>query len=127
MSTLIKNVPIAKVGKIFDGREVTRHILKRCVETFNPEIYQPPVSFFSDKTEVRGGVVALRLEDDTLLADIRTAASPGTVKRWNLYPYIGYMPTSEPGCPALTGVYLSKTKSRADDIAIKDCNISKGD
>ncbi|EKD5379886.1 hypothetical protein OR392_000960 [Salmonella enterica subsp. enterica serovar Anatum] len=125
MSTLIKNVPIARVGKIFDGREVTRHILKRCVENFNPETYRPSVLFLSDKAEVRGGVIALRIEDDTLLADIRTAASPGTVKRWNVYPSIGYMPASEPGYPALTAVYLSRNKSRADDIAIKDCDISK--
>ncbi|EJX2514881.1 hypothetical protein ODY36_005214, partial [Salmonella enterica] len=47
MSTLIKNVPIAKAGKIFDGREITQSMLKHCVETFNPDYYQPNVGEFT--------------------------------------------------------------------------------
>lgn len=34
MNTLIKNVPIARAGKIIDGREITQSMLKHCVETF---------------------------------------------------------------------------------------------
>ncbi|ECD2011107.1 hypothetical protein EWK48_19255, partial [Salmonella enterica subsp. enterica serovar Give] len=46
MSTLIKNVPIARTGKIIDGREITQSMLKHCVETFNPDYYQPNVGEF---------------------------------------------------------------------------------
>lgn len=126
MSTLIKNVPIAKVGKIFDGREITRQMIERCVANFNPEIYQPRVTLRT-AYDIKGGVVALRIEDDTLRADIKTPVSPGTVKNWNVYPAIEYLPVGEPGYPALTGVLLSEEKNREDAIAIKDCDISKGD
>ncbi|OIN21235.1 hypothetical protein AO411_2018135 [Salmonella enterica subsp. enterica serovar Sarajane] len=127
MSTLIKNVPIAKVGKIFDGREVTRHIIERCVKNFNLKSYKPSVVFSTNESDTKGFVVALRIEGDTLFADITTHASPGTVKRWNVYPAIKYMPVAELGFPALLMVILSKNKSREDDTAIKDCDISKGD
>ncbi|EJI4565810.1 hypothetical protein NFE68_003385 [Salmonella enterica] len=126
MNTLIKNVPIAKVGKIFDGREITRQMIERCVANFNPEIYQPRVTLRT-AYDVKGVVAALRIEDDTLRADIKTAVSPGTVKNWNVYPAIEYLPVGEPGYPSLTGVLLSEEKSREDDIAIKDCDISEGD
>ncbi|EAA8932550.1 hypothetical protein EA033_16565 [Salmonella enterica] len=126
MSTLIKNVPIAKVGKIFDGREVTRHMLERCVANFNPEIYQPRV-MLRTAYDIKGDVVALHIEDDTLCADIKTPVSPGTVKNWNVYPTIEYLPVGEPGYPSLTGVLLSEEKSREDATAIKDCDISEGD
>lgn len=43
MNTLIKNVPIAKTGKIIDGREITQSMLKHCVETFNTDYYQPNI------------------------------------------------------------------------------------
>ncbi|ECH0824836.1 hypothetical protein FPD09_25200 [Salmonella enterica] len=127
MSTLIKNVPLARVGKIFDGREVTRHIIERCVKNFNLKSYKPSVVFSTNESDTKGFVVALRIEGDTLFADITTHASPGTVKRWNVYPAIEYLPVGEPGYPSLTGVLLSEEKSREDDIAIKDCDISKGD
>ncbi|MGF2654619.1 hypothetical protein ACQUWL_19165 [Serratia marcescens] len=126
MSTLIKNVPIAKVGKIFDGREVSRQMIELCVKNFNPEAYQPRVRM-GTAFAIKGDVVALRIEDDILRADIKTPVSPGTVKNWNVYPTIEYLPVGEPGYPSLIGVYLAEEKSREDDIAIKDCDISKGD
>ncbi|EEG5393628.1 GPO family capsid scaffolding protein [Salmonella enterica subsp. enterica] len=118
MSTLIKNVPIAKVGKIFDGREITRHIIERCVANFNPEIYQPRVTLRT-AYDIKGDVVALRIEDDTLRADIKTPVSPGTVKNWNVYPAIEYLPVGEPGYPALTGVLLSEEKTAKTPSLLK--------
>ncbi|MCT7189231.1 hypothetical protein [Salmonella enterica] len=46
MNTLIKNVPIARTGKIIDGREITQSMLKHCVETFNTDYYQPNIGEF---------------------------------------------------------------------------------
>ncbi|MCT7099017.1 hypothetical protein [Salmonella enterica] len=49
MNTLIKNVPIARTGKIIDGREITQSMLKHCVETFNTDYYQPNIGEFIGK------------------------------------------------------------------------------
>ncbi|ECD2011775.1 hypothetical protein EWK48_22740, partial [Salmonella enterica subsp. enterica serovar Give] len=71
MNTLIKNVPIAKVGKIIDGREITRSMLKHCVETFNTDYYQPNVGeFIGDPMvtidiKIQGKIERLKLKGDT--------------------------------------------------------------
>ncbi|EHI8550363.1 TPA: hypothetical protein ACJGMX_001533 [Salmonella enterica subsp. enterica serovar Virchow] len=76
MNTLIKNVPIARAGKIIDGREITRSMLKHCVETFNPDSYQPNIGEFINDPMVsvdiqnQGRVERLKLKDDTLFADV---------------------------------------------------------
>ncbi|EJX1217832.1 hypothetical protein ODG39_003220 [Salmonella enterica] len=131
MSTLIKNVPIAKVGKIFDGREVTHHVLERCVAKFNPDVWQPRVNdyVFDIRSPNKGEVIALRLENDTLLADIKMWMEPDEVRAMNLYPGIEYLQEEkeQPHYPALLRVPLYADKNREDATAIKDCDISKGD
>ncbi|MGF2654936.1 hypothetical protein ACQUWL_20825 [Serratia marcescens] len=131
MSTLIKNVPIAKVGKIFDGREITRHMLERCVARFDPEVWKPRVNDYivDVRSPNKGEVIALRLENDTLLADIKMWMEPDEVRAMNLYPAIWYREEEKdkPHFPALLDVSLSADKSRADATAIKDCDISKSD
>ncbi|EIF0348862.1 hypothetical protein LD415_002282 [Salmonella enterica] len=131
MSTLIKNVPIAKVGKIFGGREITRHMLERCVAKFVPEVWKPRVNDYIVyiRAPNKGEVIALRLENDALLADIKMWMKPDEVRAMNLYPAIWYRKEEkdDPHFPALLDVSLSADKSRADATAIKDCDISKGD
>ncbi|WP_430488580.1 hypothetical protein ACQR7C_26075 [Salmonella enterica] len=130
MSTLIKNVPIAKVGN-FDGREITRHMLERCVAKFNPDVWQPMVNdyVFDIRSPNKGEVIALRLENDTLLADVKMWMEPDEVRAINLYPGGEYLQEEEeqPHYPALLRVPLYTRKTREDAIAIKDCDISKGD
>ncbi|EMH7887184.1 hypothetical protein V6W52_000373 [Salmonella enterica] len=131
MSTLIKNVPIAKVGKIFGGLEVTRHMLERCVAKFNPEVWKPRVNDHTGgiHSMIKGEVIALRLKNNTLFADIRMWMEPDEVRAMNLYPAIWYREEEKdkPHFPALLDVSLSADKNREDATAIKDCNISKGD
>ncbi|EJZ1563893.1 hypothetical protein P3F68_001520 [Salmonella enterica] len=128
MNTLIKNVPIAKVGKILDGREITHCMLERCVETFDFYHYPVPVGtpFKSIELEHRvkrmGKILTLKLENNTLLADIKIFRSPEYTKRLNLFPAILY---SVLDAPSLLAVRLTSRRNRADDIAIKDCDISE--
>ncbi|EAA9117108.1 hypothetical protein EA647_03845 [Salmonella enterica] len=128
MSTLIKNVPIAKVGKIFDGREITRHMLERCVETFDFNHYPVPVGtpFKSIEHPVKrmGKLLTLKLENNTLIADIEIFSPPEYTKRLNLFPAISY---SVLNAPSLLAVRLTSHRNSEDAIAIKDCDISKGD
>ncbi|EEF1803685.1 hypothetical protein LGA02_003871 [Salmonella enterica] len=76
MNTLIKNVPIAKTGKIIDGREITLSMLEHCVETFNTNYYQPNIGeLIGDPMETvdiknQGKIERLTLKDDTLFADV---------------------------------------------------------
>ncbi|ELZ7366739.1 hypothetical protein U0O92_002771 [Salmonella enterica] len=76
MNTLIKNVPIARTGKIIDGREITQSMLKHCVETFNTDYYQPNIGEFIGNPMVtvdiknQGKIERLTLKGDTLFADI---------------------------------------------------------
>ncbi|EFT3654100.1 hypothetical protein HVF61_002329 [Salmonella enterica] len=131
MSTLIKNVPIAKVGKIFGGLEVTRHMLERCVAKFNPEVWKPRVNDHTGgiHSMIKGEVIALRLENNTLFADIKMWMKPDEVRAMNLYPTIWYREEEKekPLYPVLIDISLFADKNREDDIAIKDCDISKGD
>ncbi|OIN39426.1 hypothetical protein AO411_2024995 [Salmonella enterica subsp. enterica serovar Sarajane] len=131
MNTLIKNVPIARVGKIFDGREVTRHMLERCVAKFNPEVWKLRVNDYivDIRAPNKGEVIALRLENDALLADIKMWMKPDEVRAMNLYPAIWYRKEEKekPLYPTLIDISLFADKNREDDIAIKDCDISKGD
>ncbi|EGS2541101.1 hypothetical protein I8K56_003076 [Salmonella enterica] len=131
MSTLIKNVPIAKVGKIFGGLEVTRHMLERCVAKFNPEVWQPRVNDHTGgiHSMIKGEVIALRLENDTLFADIKMWMKPDEVRAMNLYPAIWYRKEEKdkPHFPALIDISLLANKGWEDSTAIKDCDISEGD
>ncbi|ECL8678708.1 hypothetical protein MZF08_003582 [Salmonella enterica] len=92
MNTLIKNVPIARVGKVFDGREITLHMLERCRDTFCPQEYQPYVGeLYTDWRQSptvihQGKVLSLRLDNDTLFADIEMFMSPQDVREKVLYP-----------------------------------------
>ncbi|EDQ9398995.1 hypothetical protein MXG66_004951 [Salmonella enterica] len=126
MNTLIKNVPIAKVGKVFDGREVTRRTLERCVETFDFNHYPVPVGtpFKSIEHPVKrmGIILTIKLENNTLLADIEIFRSPEYTKRLNLFPAISY---SMLNAPSLLAVRLTSHRNRADNIMIKDCDISE--
>ncbi|HHP3381887.1 TPA: hypothetical protein ACWV46_002027 [Salmonella enterica subsp. enterica serovar Muenchen] len=87
MSTLIKDVVIARVGKIIDGREITLSILERCVATFKPEYYQPNVvEHFDDVVRKhvarnKGKVISLKLEDGVLFADLEMYAPVSNVKK----------------------------------------------
>lgn len=131
MSTLIKNVPLARVGKLFNGLEITRHMLERCVAKFNPEVWKPRVNdyVFDIRSPNKGEVIALRLENDTLFADIRMWMEPEEVRAMDLYPVVEYLQEEkeQPYYPALLRVCLHADKTREDAIAIKDCDISKGD
>lgn len=104
MTTLIKNVVIARVGKIIDGREITLSILEHCVKTFKPEYYQPNVvEHFDDVVRQRqhvarnmGKVVSLKLEDGVLFADLEMYASKYKTKKIKRYPTICYMKSGKP-------------------------------
>lgn len=129
MNTLIKNVPIAKVGKIFDDREITLHMLERCRDTFCLQEYQPCVGeIYMDWRESptilhHGKVLSLSVDADTLLADIEMFMPPETVREKALYPGIAYLETKSTTTPALIAVILGDKPNRADSIAIKDCDI----
>ncbi|EMF4524959.1 hypothetical protein V3E53_000254 [Salmonella enterica] len=131
MNTLIKNVPIARVGKILDGREITLHMLERCRDTFGLRDYQPCVGeIFMDWRESptilnQGKVLSLSVDADTLLADIEMFMSPEAVREKVLYPCIAYRETRRTTEPALFAVILDERPVRADAVAIKDCDISE--
>ncbi|ELG9546949.1 hypothetical protein ACOI7R_004073, partial [Salmonella enterica] len=92
MSTLIKNVPIARTGKIIDGREITQSMLKHCVETFNPDYYQPNVGEFIGNPmvaidiKIQGKIERLKLKGDTLFADIEMYMPIADVKKLCQFP-----------------------------------------
>ncbi|EAT6599036.1 hypothetical protein E4X46_19185 [Salmonella enterica] len=125
MNTLIKNVPIAKVGKIIDGREITRSMLKHCVETFNTDYYQPNVGEFIGDPMVtvdiknQGKIERLKLKGDTLFADIEMYMPIADVKKLCPFPAIAY----DPKFSALMYVILDKRPNREDCIALKDCEM----
>ncbi|EDT6430948.1 hypothetical protein WP66_001113 [Salmonella enterica subsp. enterica] len=131
MNTLIKNVPIARVGKIIDGREITLHMLERCRDTFNLNYYQPTVGEFSGDpmvsiaTRIQGRVLSMKVDNDTLFADIEMFMPPEAVREMDLYPAIAYMEGGNINTPALMNVILVTIPSRDDAIAIKDCDISE--
>ncbi|EGI2047329.1 hypothetical protein FNX05_26680 [Salmonella enterica subsp. enterica serovar Irumu] len=129
MNTLIKNVPIAKVGKIIDGREITRSMLKHCVETFNTDYYQPnvgelignPMVTFDVKNQ--GKIERLTLKDDTLFADIEMYMPIADVKKLCQFPAIAYREHEDPKFAALMYVILTELPNREDCIALKDCEM----
>ncbi|EBQ6495196.1 hypothetical protein GY272_001460 [Salmonella enterica] len=129
MNTLIKNVPIAKVGKIIDGREITRSMLKHCVETFNTDHYQPNVGEFIGDPMVtvdiknQGKIERLKLKGDTLFADIEMYMLIADVKKLCQFPAIAYMEHENPKFSALMYVILDKRPNREDCIALKDCEM----
>ncbi len=126
MTTLIKNVVIARVGKIIDGREITLSILERCVATFKPEYYQPNVvEHFDDALHQRqhvarnkGKVKSLKLEDGVLFADLEMYAPIDKTKKIKRYPTICYMANGKPKTPALMSVILAELPNRKDNLAI---------
>lgn len=129
MNTLIKNVPIAKVGKIIDGREITQSMLKHCVETFNTDYYQPSIGEFIDNPMVtvdiknQGKIEHLKLKGDTLFADIEMYMPIADVKKLCQFPAIAYMEHENPKFSALMYVILDKRPNREDCIALKDCEM----
>ncbi|EBW8393603.1 hypothetical protein A3X38_12600 [Salmonella enterica subsp. enterica serovar Florida] len=131
MNTLIKNVPIARVGKILDGREITRQMIERCWDTFDLNYYQPPVGEFSGDPMVsiaihnQGKVLSLSVDNDTLFADIEMFMPPKTVRKMKLYPTIAYTEGGNIKTPALMNVILAEIPNRDDNIMIKDCDISE--
>ncbi|EIA8612560.1 hypothetical protein K7Y13_002835 [Salmonella enterica] len=129
MNTLIKNVPIAKVGKIIDGREITRSMLKHCVETFNTDYYQPnvgelignPMVTFDIKNQ--GKIERLTLKDDTLFADIEMYMPIADVKKLCQFPAIAYRNYKDIKAATLMYVTLTKLPNRKDCIALNDCEM----
>ncbi|HAF4787178.1 TPA: hypothetical protein G8L03_002778 [Salmonella enterica] len=129
MKTLIKNVPIARAGKIIDGREITQSMLKHCVETFNTDYYQPNIGeFIDDPMETvniknQGKIEHLTLKDDTLFADVEMYMPIADVKKLCQFPAIAYMEHENPKFSALMYVILAKRPNREDCIALKDCEM----
>ncbi|EAN0238608.1 hypothetical protein AAIQ89_003243 [Salmonella enterica] len=131
MSTLIKNVPIAKAGIIFDGREITQSMLKHCVETFNPDYYQPNVGEFIGNPMVtvdiknQGKIERLTLKGDTLFADIEMYMPIADVKKLCQFPAIAYRNYKDIKAATLMYVILSKLPNRKDCIALNDCEMTE--
>ncbi|EJC0267994.1 hypothetical protein OFY73_001923 [Salmonella enterica] len=129
MSTLIKNVPIARAGKIIDGREITQSMLKHCVETFNTDYYQPNIGeFISDPMVTvdiknQGKIKHLKLKDDTLFADIEMYMPLADVKKLCQFPAIAYMEHENPKFAALMYVILTELPNRKDCIALNNCEM----
>lgn len=129
MNTLIKNVPIARAGKIIDGREITQSMLKHCVETFNPDYYQPNVGEFIGNPMVtvdiknQGKIKRLKLKGDTLFADIEMYMPLADVKKLCQFPAIAYMKHENPKFAALMYVALTELPNRKDCIALNDCEM----
>ncbi|EAM4814665.1 hypothetical protein EHA31_00795 [Salmonella enterica] len=129
MNTLIKNVPIAKVGKIIDGREITRSMLKHCVETFNTDYYQPNVGELIGNPMVtvdiknQGKIERLTLKGDTLFADIEMYMPIADVKKLCQFPAIAYRNYKDIKAATLMYVALTKLPNRKDCIALNDCEI----
>lgn len=131
MNTLIKNVPIAKTGKITDGREITQSMLKHCVETFNTDYYQPNIGeFIGDPMETvdiknQGKIERLTLKDDTLFADVEMYMPIADVKKLCQFPAIAYRKRENPKFAALMYVILAEIPNRKDCIAINDCEMTE--
>ncbi|MGG6005102.1 hypothetical protein ACQSGA_00620 [Salmonella enterica] len=131
MNTLIKNVPIAKTGKIIDGREITRSMLKHCVETFNPDCYQPNIGeLISDPMETvniknQGKIERLKLKGDTLFADVEMYMPIADVKKLCQFPAIAYRNYEGIKVAALMYVILAEIPNRKDCIAINDCEMTE--
>ncbi|EAO9205220.1 hypothetical protein EW183_08090 [Salmonella enterica] len=129
MNTLIKNVPIARTGKIIDGREITQSMLKHCVETFNTDYYQPNVGEFIGDPMVtidiknQGKIERLKLKGDTLFADIEMYMPIADVKKLCQFPAIAYREHEDPKFAALMYVTLTELPNRKDCIALKDCEM----
>ncbi|EBB1560800.1 TPA: hypothetical protein ACGTF0_001755 [Salmonella enterica] len=131
MNTLIKNVPIAKTGKIIDGREITRSMLKHCVETFNPDYYQPNIGeLIGDPMETvniknQGKIERLKLKGDTLFADVEMYMPIADVKKLCQFPAIAYRNYEGIKVAALMYVILAEIPNRKDCIAINDCEMTE--
>ncbi|EBN1924765.1 hypothetical protein PW716_000690 [Salmonella enterica] len=129
MNTLIKNVPIARTGKIIDGREITQSMLKHCVETFNTDYYQPNIGEFIGNPMVtvdiknQGKIERLTLKGDTLFADIEMYMPIADVKKLCQFPAIAYREHEDPKFAALMYVALTELPNRKDCIALKDCEM----
>ncbi|EAN4077324.1 hypothetical protein I5X60_004858 [Salmonella enterica] len=129
MNTLIKNVPIARTGKIIDGREITQSMLKHCVETFNTDYYQPNIGEFIGNPMVtvdiknQGKIERLTLKGDTLFADIEMYMPIADVKKLCQFPAIAYREHEDPKFAALMYVILTELPNRKDCIALKDCEM----
>ncbi|EHJ2683424.1 hypothetical protein J9M98_003624 [Salmonella enterica] len=102
VNTLIKNVPIARAGRIVDGREITQSILKHCVETFNPDYYQPNIGEFIGNPMVtrdiknQGKIERLTLKDGTLFADVEMYMPHSRCKK--VVPVSGYCVQPQISC-----------------------------
>ncbi|ECF9070524.1 TPA_asm: hypothetical protein G4P39_002777 [Salmonella enterica subsp. enterica serovar Muenchen] len=131
MSTLIKNVPIARTGKIIDGREITQSMLKHCVETFNPDYYQPNVGEFIGNPmvaidiKIQGKIERLKLKGDTLFADIEMYMPIADVKKLCQFPAIAYRNYGDIKATALMYVALAELPNRKDCIALNDCEMTE--
>ncbi|ENK0723088.1 hypothetical protein AB2Y96_002941 [Salmonella enterica] len=129
MNTLIKNVPIARTGKIIDGREITQSMLKHCVETFNTDYYQPNIGEVIGNPMVtvdiknQGKIERLKLKGDTLFADIEMYMPIADVKKLCQFPAIAYREHEAPKFAALMYVALTELPNRKDCIALKDCEM----
>lgn len=129
MNTLIKNVPIARTGKIIDGREITQSMLKHCVETFNTDYYQPNIGEVIGNPMVtvdiknQGKIERLTLKGDTLFADIEMYMPIADVKKLCQFPAIAYREHEDPKFAALMYVALTELPNRKDCIALKDCEM----
>ncbi|EIQ5557400.1 hypothetical protein LVE20_004742 [Salmonella enterica] len=129
MNTLIKNVPIARTGKIIDGREITQSMLKHCVETFNTDYYQPNIGEFIGNPMVtvdiknQGKIERLTLKGDTLFADIEMYMPIADVKKLCQFPAIAYREHEDPKFAALMYVILTELPNPKDCIALKDCEM----
>ncbi|EKY9208950.1 hypothetical protein RD125_002995 [Salmonella enterica] len=129
MNTLIKNVPIARTGKIIDGREITQSMLKHCVETFNTDYYQPNIGELIGNSMVtvdiknQGKIERLTLKGDTLFADIEMYMPIADVKKLCQFPAIAYRNYKDIKAATLMYVILSKLPNRKDCIALKDCEM----
>ncbi|ENW1037690.1 hypothetical protein ACFLB9_004869, partial [Salmonella enterica] len=123
------NVPIARTGKIIDGREITQSMLKHCVETFNTDYYQPNIGEFIGNPMVtvdiknQGKIERLTLKGDTLFADIEMYMPIADVKKLCQFPAIAYREHEDPKFAALMYVILTELPNRKDCIALKDCEM----
>ncbi len=131
MNTLIKNVPIAKTGKIIDGREITQSMLKHCVNGFRLDHYQPNIGEIKGDPVVpvdiknQGRIERLTLEDNTLFADVEMYMPIADVKKLHQFPAIAYRKPKRTKEPALMYVILAEIPNRKDCIAIKDCEMTE--
>ncbi|EAA7569722.1 hypothetical protein GY69_003916 [Salmonella enterica subsp. enterica] len=131
MNTLIKNVPIARAGKITDGREITQSMLKHCVEAFNTDYYQPNIGEFIGNPMVtvdiknQGKIECLTLKDDTLFADVEMYMPIADVKKLCQFPAIAYRKPQRTKEPALMYVVLTEIPNRKDCIALNDCEMTE--